>query len=304
MSKIIFSVICASKNEENHIEDLINSFNEANNDNAELIIIDDSNDNTKSIVLKKSNQNIKLINGDNNGCCNARNKGVKNAAGDIITYMTADSVFPANFFLDLKNYFDQGYDIVMTSSKVMNAENIWSRFIDAWSNNKININKNFSPLTSQGYSVKKTSALSAGLIDPGSAKPNICRDYTLVRKMEKLKYSKIFAKDIICYHKAPDTFSEFVLNQYTRGIISGGTSVRYDQRGFIINYMRSFTKLFLLVVNITIPLSPFQRAIRMAKFSKFSDLVPFFLIIYLKNMCFIFGEIITICRFNVGYYKK
>jgi hypothetical protein len=218
--------------------------------------------------------------------------------------MTADSVLPANFFLDLKNYFDQGYDIVMTSSKVMNAENIWSRFIDAWSNNKININKNFSPLTSQGYSVKKTSALSAGLIDPGSAKPNICRDYTLVRKMEKLKYSKIFAKDIICYHKAPDTFSEFVLNQYTRGIISGGTSVRYDQRGFIINYMRSFTKLFLLVVNITIPLLPFQRAIRMAKFSKLSDLAPFFLIIYLKNICFVFGEIITIYRFNMGYYKK
>ena len=44
MSKIQFTVVCATKNEENHIHDLIVSFNKVNSGNAELIIVDDSDD--------------------------------------------------------------------------------------------------------------------------------------------------------------------------------------------------------------------------------------------------------------------
>lgn len=304
MGKILFSVICASKNEETHIGELIESFNKANTGNAELIIVDDSTDKTKEIVKSKLYKNIILIDGDNTGCCNARNKGVLNSCGQIITYMTADSIFCLNFFNKTKIYFDEGYDVVMTSSKVLNTENVWARYIHCWSETKIENNSNFSPLTSQGYSVRKSSAISEGLIDVGSKSPNICRDYTLVQKLDKKNYSKIFARDILCYHKAPSSFKEFTVNQYTRGVISGGTTIRYTDRGFLISYLRSCTKFFILFLNIFIPILIILRSMKMQKFSISNDVFSFVLIFYYKNLCFISGEFITIFKFNLGYYKK
>ena len=49
---------------------------------------------------------------------------------------------------------------------------------------KIRKKVKFSPLTTQGYSIK-SSALDVGLIDSGNYKPNICRDWTLIKKMDK-----------------------------------------------------------------------------------------------------------------------
>jgi len=304
MGKIQFTVVCASKNEESHIHDLIMSFKKVNLGNAELIIVDDSDDDTRSIANEYKNKNIRILNGNNTGCCNARNTAVKESYGDIITYMTADSLFPNNFFQDIKICFYQGYDIVMTRSKVQNTENIWSRYIDSYAHNRRKKEINFSPLTSQGYSVKKSSAIAAGLIDEGSSKPNICRDWTLVKKMEKMKHSKIYAKHIICYHKAPSSFYEFVENQYTRGVISGGTSIRYNNRSIIMSYFRSLVKLIVLIASILIPIMVFLKSVRMTRFTNLNDLTPFFIIFYLKNLSFIIGEFFTIFKFNIGYYKK
>ena len=43
-------------------------------------------------IFFKDNR-IKLINGENKGCCEARNLGINNSKGDIIIFMTADSFF-------------------------------------------------------------------------------------------------------------------------------------------------------------------------------------------------------------------
>lgn len=304
MSKLLFSVICASKNEEDHIEELIDTFNKANSGDAELIIVDDSADKTKELVKGKANKNIILIDGNNTGCCNARNKGVLESSGQIITYMTADSIFIPDFFEKIKQYFEQGFDVVMTSSQVLNTDNIWARYIQCWSESKIEKDINFSPLTSQGYSVRKSAAISEGLIEAGSKNPNICRDYTLVQKLEKKKYPKIFAKDIVCYHKAPSTFKEFINNQYTRGVISGGTTIRYTNRGYIISYFRSCIKLIIILLNIFLPFLIILRTLKMQKFSNYNDMLFFLLIFYLKSFCFITGEFVTIIKFNLGYFKK
>ena len=73
MSENFISVVCASKNEENDITNLITSFNLQDYPNKELIIIDDSSDETRSIVnsyIKESiDSNIILIEGDFRAMC-------------------------------------------------------------------------------------------------------------------------------------------------------------------------------------------------------------------------------------------
>ena len=113
-------------------------------------------------------------------------------------------------------------DAVMVNSKVHNSKNIYANFIYCSHKKKLIDRPNFSPLTTQGYSVSKKAALSVGLIDKGIFKPNVCRDWTLIKKMEKKKYKKIFLDKVYCYHIAPHNFKDFYKTHFTRGQISAG----------------------------------------------------------------------------------
>ena len=95
--------------------------------------------------------------------------------------MTADSYFDYDFIHKIKPYYEKGYDAVMVNSLITNREKIWSDFLQCFHENKITSNINYSPLTTQGYSVKKISAEKVGFIDAGIFKPNICRDWTLIK---------------------------------------------------------------------------------------------------------------------------
>ena len=93
--------------------------------------------------------------------------------------------------------------------------------------------KNFIPKTSQGYLVKKDSAIKVGLIDAKSCGVNVCRDYTLVENMLNCGFTHILEPNLEVFHKPPITYLEFYDNQKTRGIISGGNSICYKNFGVL-----------------------------------------------------------------------
>ena len=294
---MFFSVICASKNEQNVIHLLIESFLQLNYKKKELIIIDDSTDNTKSVIQKYLiNENIKLIHGLNQGCCEARNRGILKSKGDVIIFMTADSFFKENFISEILPYYKNGFDAVMVNSLVSNRDNIWADFIQSYHEEKIQNNKNYSPLTTQGYSVKKKSAMEVGLIDHGIFKPNICRDWTLIKKMDNKKYKKYFSKKIMCNHIAPDTFQEFSKTHFVRGQISAGYNIKFRKRNLFFMIFVSFIKLLKYIINNILLLKSPLKIYRSIKFSKIKSNNLFFKFLYLdliKNCYFVYGEIKT-----------
>ncbi len=92
---IKISIIVATRNEENNIENLIKDIinQDLNSNFYELIIINDfSEDNTTSIIKKYSDkyQNISLLNSDLSGKKAALQKGISHAKGQLIATTDAD----------------------------------------------------------------------------------------------------------------------------------------------------------------------------------------------------------------------
>jgi hypothetical protein len=188
----------------------------------------------------------------------------------------------------------------MTTSEFQNINFIWARFFDCWAKSKVDVNDSFSPLTSKGYDVRKTSAAEFGLIDARSSKPNACTDYTLVRKLDKLKRKKIYDREIICFHNAPSTFKDFALQHYTRGVISGTNCVRHLKLNIWLVYLKSIIKNFINFLHLLITLATIKKCTEMKKHSSKKDFLPFLFFYFLKFICFSFGEFYTVFKFITG----
>lgn len=301
-NKLSYSIICASKNEEKDIIYLLKSFKKIKSDSSELIIIDDSTDNTKQIVsfFAKKDPRIKLINGKNRGCCEARNFGIKKSKGDIIIFMTADSFFSYDLVKKIHPFYLKGYDAVLLNSRVYNVKNVYANFIYCNHLRKLEKKTNFKPLTTQGYSVRKTAAIKAGLIEKGNFKPNICRDWTLVKKMDKKNYKKVFLKNLSCNHIAPDNFKNFFMTHFTRGQISSGYQFFFLKKNKIKILLRSFAKLVIFCFYIGSLLKWLENNINFLKHNKNknSNLFKFLFLDFLKRTAFLFGEIISTVKFK------
>ena len=96
-----FSFIIPTKNEEKYIKNCLDSIKKQTIKNYEIIIIDsNSTDNTLKIAKKYG----KIFIERKKGPSAARNKGAKNAKGDILIFMDADVILNKNFLKILKNF--------------------------------------------------------------------------------------------------------------------------------------------------------------------------------------------------------
>src|SRR3989344_5290464 len=92
-----FSIIIPSYNEGEDIRLSIESAITQKYPNKEILVVDDSSDSTPKIINEYAKKGVRFINGPRNGCCEARNLGIKTATGDIIVLLNADVVLPSDF---------------------------------------------------------------------------------------------------------------------------------------------------------------------------------------------------------------
>jgi len=300
MADLFISVVCASKNEEKDILGLCRSFVEQDYEKKELIIVDDSADSTKQVVSEYVDvneiDNIIVLDGQHTGCCPARNMGVERSVGEIICYMTADSFFPNEKYLRLINKkFSSNIDAYMPNSVVSNQEDLYADFIHCWQQQKFYLRgEEYSPLTSQGYCVRKDAAVSVGLIETTEIRLpyNVCRDWTLVKKMDSKGCKKEFDKDLLVPHVAPASFEDFIWTHQQRGVISAGYNRYFRNKGRTRFFLESMLKairsgLFYLSVFM-----PYLRAKKLTGYSVHNRSVSEFLMCdIIKTFSFHYGEI-------------
>ena len=130
------SVITATNNSEETIEDCIKSLFAQVYSNIEFIIIDNnSTDSTLKIIerYKIKNKSIKLISESDNGLYDALNKGIRYASGDIIGFLHSDDLYHDCFsVLDVVSYFrDNKSDGVFGDLHYVNKENT-NKVIRLW----------------------------------------------------------------------------------------------------------------------------------------------------------------------------
>lgn len=296
------SVICASRNEEIDIHSLLKSFVKECVHNSELVIIDDSEDETRNIIQQYRDQTVNecqitLVPGDGSGCCDARNKGIEIARYEIIAFMTADSFFPKNYFEYVQEKFqDPSCAALMLDSEVSNSEDTTARFIQAWHENKKLVRgEKYSPLTTQGYCVRKRYAAKVGFIDSAVTTFNVCRDWTLVKKMDQHGFKKIYDPNFKVPHIAPRTLPEFWQTHFQRGLISGGYHKFLGRRPLLYRAAFFSAKAIMSILSEIVGAS-FVKGHRLNRLSRQNDFLKFSSLCLVKRVAFHLGELTTLLR--------
>ncbi len=98
MSELNISVVIPVYNREDTISRAIDSVINQTIDNFEIVVVDDgSTDNTLEIIRSYEDDRIKIIkNSTNKGANAARNVGIRNATGDIISFLDSDDRYAEN----------------------------------------------------------------------------------------------------------------------------------------------------------------------------------------------------------------
>jgi len=92
-----FSIIIPLYNKQDHIKNTIESVRNQTFKDFEMIVINDGSiDNSVSIVESIQDKKIKLISQNNQGVSAARNRGIKEAKADFISFLDADDIWYEN----------------------------------------------------------------------------------------------------------------------------------------------------------------------------------------------------------------
>ena len=124
-----FSIIIPTYNEEHDITETLEALLKLDYPDKEIIVVDDSTDRTPDIVRGYTDHGVRLIHPGGGGRCEARNLGIREAAGEILVILNADVHPRPDFLRRLVPHYEQGADYVLVLGKVSNLDNLFARYI-------------------------------------------------------------------------------------------------------------------------------------------------------------------------------
>ena len=93
VSSPLVSVVIASYNRAQFVEDAIRSVQNQTLDDVEIIVVDDGSTDSTHNILNNFGESISVINQLNQGRSSARNTGVNNSKGDYIAFLDSDDTW-------------------------------------------------------------------------------------------------------------------------------------------------------------------------------------------------------------------
>ena len=224
MTRFKFTILVACKNEINDIGALFYSLRDLNHSDYEVLFVDDSTDGTREFLDTACFDlpNFNVIEGDNSGCCQARNKALGISRGSVIVFSTADTIFDKDYLDYLEAIFyplDKNVAVFVPNSVIVNTENDWAVFL-----NELHKRDFYScpQFTGQGYAVLAELAIKVGGISGGDYPFNFCRDWSLANKIKSQypDYDYLVSYNKTVCHVAPHSFAQFLKERVLRGQMS------------------------------------------------------------------------------------
>jgi len=137
-----FSIIMASYNQVDFIEQAIQSVLNQTYQNFELIIVDGlSSDGSQDIINQyKDHSNVKVVIEEDNGLYHARNKGILLASGDVVSFLNTDDYYEAIALEHIYMCFNKNKDVDVFYG-VVHAVSKEGNFIRKYGNYEFNKEK-------------------------------------------------------------------------------------------------------------------------------------------------------------------
>jgi cellulose synthase/poly-beta-1,6-N-acetylglucosamine synthase-like glycosyltransferase/peptidoglycan/xylan/chitin deacetylase (PgdA/CDA1 family) len=218
------SVIVPAYNEEFVIEATIRSLLNSDYDNFEIVVVDDgSADRTSEVVRQHFDDEprVRLFTEPNGGKAAALNHGLRQAKGDIIVALDADTQFPANTIRALaRRFVNPQMGAVAGNAKVGNRINIVTRW------------QALEYITSQNMDRRAFASLNCITVVPGAvgawrrelieqcggfSTDTLAEDQDLTLQIRKLGYEIGYEETAIGWTEAPHTLRQLAKQRYRWG---------------------------------------------------------------------------------------
>jgi len=243
--KPLVSIVLCVYNEEKYLKSCLNSIKKQKFKNYEIVLVDDgSTDKTLEIA---KNFPVKIVKQEHKGLGAARNLGVKNSSGKIISFLDADMTFDENYLKNLIKPIIQKKAKGTTHGKeyASNIDNPWAR---CWG--KIRIDTSIPSRKPHNYrAILKEDFLKSGGFESSWGYAD---DQSLTKKMGNAE----IVKDAICYHKNPSSLKE----TYLQARWIGGSYNNVFLTGILLSFLIAiilfiYSKIyFLILVLLTVAL--------------------------------------------------
>lgn len=241
-----FSIVVPTYNEQNDIAKTLDSLIALDWPNYEIVIVDDSSDSTPEIVIGYADKGVRLIRPvKREGRCGARNLGVLDSSGDVVLILNADVHLPIDFLKRIASHYEEGADYVLVRSVVENIDDLFARYVESVGIYQFYDARSQQMEWTEGFSCRRQIAIDAGLFPTGYATP-ICagEDGFFGANLRRLGAKKVIDLDIVCFHVAPASLSEFWYIRKGRG--QGSPQVRRFLQSW--NFKRIATRALLRMV--------------------------------------------------------
>ncbi len=245
-SKFLFSIICATINNQNQIKKLCNSLKKQSYKKFELIICDQSQFSANKNIRKiYKNLKIKYIN-SNIGLSKSRNKGINISKGDYLIFLDDDITFEKNYLEKINNLLNKSNHKIISYSVV---DNLDKPLLTYPKNNCYleNFKEIFNSVSSVSFVINSKNKIlfdeKIGLGSDGIFQSGEETDL-LIRAIKKFKYKIYFENSIKVIHQSKNI--KFI-NQINKNFFYGcGWSyvVKKNKLGFYFT-LKSILKIFL-----------------------------------------------------------
>lgn len=205
------SVIIAAYNEDKVIAQTVRSLLASDYRNFEILVVDDGSiDATSQVVQEQfgTEPRVRLFTQPNKGKAEALNHGLRDAAGEIIVALDADTIFPAQTIGALAAHFaNPRVGAVAGNAKVGNRINLVTRWQALEYITAQNMDRRaFALLNGITVVPGAVGAWRRDLLDQigGFASDTLAEDQDLTLKVRKLGYKIEYAEEAIGWTEAPD----------------------------------------------------------------------------------------------------
>lgn len=286
-----FSIVIPTYNEEHDIAATLDAVTTLDYPDKEVIVVDDSTDHTPDIVRRYVNRGVRLVQPETRGGrCEARNRGILEATGDVVMVLNADVRPDPDFINRIVPHYESGYDYVLVNSKVSNTGALFPRYVECVALENYDAT---SAEWSEAFTCRREAAIKAGLFPTNFPVP-ICagEDGFFGDCLRNLHARKKIDHSIVVYHAAPESFGEYWHIRKGRG--KGSPQVRVYLGGWPIYKVTAWAALRIvkttLMVATALPMVSAVVKIMRHSPRKYRDFFPFLLAWLVEQAAFHVGE--------------